>query len=65
METHTDRRKLATIALQARGVDLDAVVAELRSQGLGWRAVSASLKNTYGVDIPIATLWRWYGQVAA
>lgn len=65
METHTDRRKLVSIALSARGVELDAVVAELRAQGRGWRAVSAHLHDTYGVDVPIATLWRWYGQVAA
>lgn len=61
METHSDRRKLATIALSASGVSLDEAVHALRAQGLGWRAVSNALKDQYGVSLPYATLWRWFG----
>lgn len=56
----TDRRKLATFALAAKGVDLDEYVAGLRSDGLGWRAVATRLLEEHAVEISFLTLYRWY-----
>lgn len=65
---HTsDRRRLAEMSLARAGADLDSVVARLRSEGLGWRAISARLLEHYGIDVHATTLMRWYAdkQVAA
>lgn len=56
--------KFANLLLEGR---LDAIVAELRADGNGWRRISRQLwLDTSGeVDITHETLRRWYQEQAA
>jgi intein-encoded DNA endonuclease-like protein len=56
----TDRRRLATLTLAQKGLNLDTTIAELRGQGDGWRVIADRLREEHGVDVYWTTLMRWY-----
>lgn len=59
----TDRYELVRRDLDARGINLDALVTAARKEGVGWRVVATRITDAGNYTPPIShtSVRRWYG----